>query len=90
MGFFACHPAWQRQLLGEMLAASCVDDPAVSGCAGWAASGELSFVVLFCLESAERALRKKCKGTLLLSIFYYLSGPISWLQESAAQTLHFA
>lgn len=40
MGFFACHPAWQRQLLGEMLAASCVDDPAATGCVGWAASGE--------------------------------------------------
>lgn len=39
-GFFACQPAWQKQLLGELLAASCVDNPAASGCAGWAAAGE--------------------------------------------------
>ncbi len=39
-GFFACQPALQKQLLGELLAASCTDNPASTGCAGWAAAGE--------------------------------------------------
>jgi pimeloyl-ACP methyl ester carboxylesterase len=55
MGFFTCHPAWQRQLLGEMLAASCVDDPAVSGCVGWAAAGECSNNPTFMLKTCKKS-----------------------------------
>lgn len=48
IGFFACQPAWQKQLLAEMLAASCSDNPAATGCAGWAAAGGLSMTRQFC------------------------------------------
>jgi len=55
-GFLACQPAWQKQLLRELLALSCSDSAAAPGCAGWAASGasfDQPSCVLLCAESRD-------------------------------------
>jgi hypothetical protein len=77
-GFFACEPAWQAQLLGELLALSCADNPAAPGCAGWAAAGECSNNVAFMLEHCQ----KSC-GTC-----HYTKADIAKLSATPCQDLN--